>query len=192
MTAVGQQEDQGFLLWCDWQKSRFLMLSRFQIPKFDLFGLCRTKNLSLFEPLNKDLLMKHRVQRIGGLWELPNFCCVGLVGRMTHVWNSTWASCRPPGPVACPAPPGSVPVCGAEQCCLGRSPPQRREHQPAWLHKSGSYHLYNWTLKGCFSVDNINVNIKDNLNGWILFQCDSCLGRNLHDDLSVGLKHMCA
>lgn len=156
-------------------------------PTFDLFRLCRTKNLSLLEPLNKDLLlMNHRGQSISGLWELPNFRCLGLVGHLTHVWNSIWACWRPPGPVACPAPPGPVPACGSEQRCSRRSPPKGCERQPAWLHKPGSYHLYNWTLKGCFCVDSIIVNIKDDLDGWILFQRDSCAGRNLHDDdLSV-------
>lgn len=97
----------------------------------------------------------------------------GLVGLITHVWNSTWACCRPPGPVACPAPAGPVPAWRSEQRCSGQSPPQKCERQPTWLHKSGSYHLYNWTLWGCFWVDNINVNIKDDLDGWILSQCDS-------------------
>lgn len=151
-----------------------------QIPKFGLFRLLRTQ---------KDLLlMKH-------CWIMgtppPNFCCLGFVGHLTHVWNSTWACGCPPGPVACPAPPGSVPACGSEQRCSGRSPPQRRERLPAWLHKPGSYHLFSWTLKTCFWVDSIIVNVKNDLDGWILFQRDSCLGRNLHDDdLSVRLKHM--
>lgn len=48
-------------------------------------------------------------------------------------------------------------------------------------------------LQGRYWVDSIIVKIKDDLDGWIWFQCDSCLGRNLHDDdLSVGLKHMCS
>lgn len=47
MTAVGQQEDQEYLLQCDWQKSRFSDREIQHNTKFVLFRLCRTKNLSL-------------------------------------------------------------------------------------------------------------------------------------------------
>lgn len=52
-------KDHGFLLCCDFGFS----VSRCSImPRFDLFRPCRTKNLSLLELLDKDLLlMKHRV-----------------------------------------------------------------------------------------------------------------------------------
>lgn len=87
---------------------------------------------------------------------------------MTHASHSIWARRRPPGPASCPAPPGSLPACGSEQCCSQRSPPQKRERPPAWLRKSGDYHL----CSRIFWFGNIHLNIMDELVEWIWFQRD--------------------
>lgn len=151
MMAEGQQEDRGFGCGAT-DRNLILVLSRCSIiPKFDLFRLESWKSPS-FRASNQisptDLASYSKHPWIMGTLQLllPWFSV------MTHASHSIWARRRPPGPASCPAPPGPLPACGSEQCCSQWSPPQKRERPPAWLQKSGDYHLCSRTVEGFFGL----------------------------------------
>lgn len=155
-----------------------LVLSRFSIiPKFDLFRLCRSKNLSTRTFKQRSLPMKHRVQSVGGLWELPNFCCLSLVA----VWLT----------FAIPLEPAAV--------LRAQLLVQLLQDQFQLVDLSGAgqgdllHRNVNASQPGCtnqgarifttgLSRDVFGLTTLIWTLRWILFQCDSCLGRNLHDD----------